>query len=143
MTQIEASKASGIPQSTISTSERESHGSAETTVYAKIYGVNAHWLATGEGEMLQSTTPGQAAPTAPSASGAVTLAQALEVVALSLESLSPILQQAGQSTLEKWVHGQATLAETATTLAALAQASQSLPSAPAVAETPVLKPQTT
>lgn len=52
MTQIEASKASGIPQSTISTSERESHGSSETPVYAKLYGVDAHWLATGEGEML-------------------------------------------------------------------------------------------
>lgn len=52
MTQVEASKASGIPQSTISTSERESHGSSETPVFAKLYGVDAHWLATGEGEMV-------------------------------------------------------------------------------------------
>ncbi len=52
MTQVEASKASGIPQSTISTSERESGGSSDTAVYAKLYGVSAHWLATGEGDML-------------------------------------------------------------------------------------------
>ncbi len=48
---MEASKATGIPQSTISTAEREGHGSADTPVYAKTYGVDAIWLATGEGEM--------------------------------------------------------------------------------------------
>ena len=52
LTQIQASKASGIPQSTISTAEREGYGSADTPVYAKTYGVDAHWLATGEGQML-------------------------------------------------------------------------------------------
>lgn len=52
MTQVEASKATGIPQSTISTAEREGHGSADTPVYAKAFGVDAHWLATGEGAML-------------------------------------------------------------------------------------------
>lgn len=54
LTQIQASKASGIPQSTISTAEREGYGSADTPVYAKTYGVDAHWLATGEGQMLPS-----------------------------------------------------------------------------------------
>ncbi len=52
MTQVKASVLSGIPQSSISTSERESHGSADTPVFAKLYGVDSHWLATGEGEML-------------------------------------------------------------------------------------------
>lgn len=99
MTQIAASKASGIPQSTISTSERESHGSSETPVYAKLYGVDAHWLATGEGEMLQRTTPDQAVVIASSASGGFTLAQALEMVAgallmsddLTLDQVRPLL----------------------------------------------------
>jgi SOS-response transcriptional repressor LexA len=54
MTQMQASAKTGIPQSTISTAEREGHGSGDTPVYAKTYGVDAHWLATGEGEMLPS-----------------------------------------------------------------------------------------
>lgn len=50
--QVELSKLTGIAQSTISTAEREGNGSADTPVYAKACGVDAHWLATGEGEML-------------------------------------------------------------------------------------------
>lgn len=53
LTQTKLSEITGIPQSTISTAENLGHGSAETTVYAMACGVNAHWLATGEGEMLQ------------------------------------------------------------------------------------------
>lgn len=54
LTQIQLSEATNIPQSTISTAEREGHGSADTPVYAKATGVDAHWLATGEGTMLPS-----------------------------------------------------------------------------------------
>lgn len=52
LTQEEAGKRTGIAQSTISTAERVGNGSADTPVYAKAYGVDSHWLATGEGEML-------------------------------------------------------------------------------------------
>lgn len=52
LTQNKLSEITGIPQSTISTAENLGHGSAETTVYAMACGVNAHWLASGEGEML-------------------------------------------------------------------------------------------
>ncbi|APW37628.1 hypothetical protein RD110_10865 [Rhodoferax koreense] len=52
LTQIQLQEATGIPQSTISTAERIGHGSAETPVYAKACGVDAHWLATGLGDML-------------------------------------------------------------------------------------------
>lgn len=52
LTQVELGKRTGIAQSTISTAEREGAGSADTPVYAKACGVDAHWLATGEGEML-------------------------------------------------------------------------------------------
>lgn len=99
MTQIEASKASGIPQSTISTSERESHGSAETTVYAKIYGVNAHWLATGEGEMLpcDATIQTSGTTTATGTGSVISLEQALAVVAARLNILtSSAREQAAQ-----------------------------------------------
>lgn len=56
LTQQALSEATGIPQSTISTAERLGHGSADTPVYAKECGVDAHWLATGEGEMIPSIT---------------------------------------------------------------------------------------
>lgn len=57
LTQKAAEKATGIPQSTISTAEREGVSSTETTTYAKAYGVNAHWLATGDGEMMAGLPP--------------------------------------------------------------------------------------
>ena len=52
LTQMKLSELTGIPQSSISTAERESKGSADTPVFAKACGIDAHWLATGEGEML-------------------------------------------------------------------------------------------
>jgi phage repressor protein C with HTH and peptisase S24 domain len=51
LTQLAASKKTGIPQSTISTAERLGNGSSDTSVYAQAYGVNAHWITTGEGRM--------------------------------------------------------------------------------------------
>lgn len=55
LTQVQLSEKTGVPQSTISTAEREGNGSSETPVYAHATGVNALWLATGEGEMLGIT----------------------------------------------------------------------------------------
>ena len=56
LTQAGLSKKTGIPQSTISTAEREGHGSGETPVYAQACGVNVMWLAKGDGEMLNFDT---------------------------------------------------------------------------------------
>lgn len=56
LTQVKLSELTGIAQSTISTAEREGHGSSETPVYAKVCGVDAHWLATGKGQMLATTS---------------------------------------------------------------------------------------
>lgn len=52
LTQAELSKATGIAQSTISTAERVGNSSGDTPVYAKACGVDAHWLATGQGAMF-------------------------------------------------------------------------------------------
>lgn len=52
LTQMKAEEVTGIAQSTISTAEREGYSSTDTVIYARAYGVDAHWLATGEGEML-------------------------------------------------------------------------------------------
>lgn len=51
LTQLAASKKTGIPQSTISTAERLGNGSSDTSVYAQAYNVNPHWITTGEGRM--------------------------------------------------------------------------------------------
>ena len=86
MTQIAASKASGIPQSTISTSERESHGSSETPVYARLYGVDAHWLATGEGTMI-ATDGSDSVQSRFAKNQSIELANALEKVEAALVSI--------------------------------------------------------
>lgn len=45
-------KAVGMAQSTLAEAERGAHGSAKTTLIAARTGVDAHWLATGQGVML-------------------------------------------------------------------------------------------
>lgn len=48
----------GLPQSTVSSAINRGNGSSYTAEFAKACGVNAHWLATGEGDMLQPEAPG-------------------------------------------------------------------------------------
>lgn len=52
LTQKQLSAITGIAQSTISTAEREGYGSSDTPIYAKACGVNALWLANGEGPKI-------------------------------------------------------------------------------------------
>jgi transcriptional regulator with XRE-family HTH domain len=61
LTQVGLSELTGIPQSTISTAEREGHGSSDTSTYALFCGVNPHWLATGEGDRKAAVKSGSAA----------------------------------------------------------------------------------
>ena len=51
LTQVEVSKHLNISQGTLAELEKKGHGSAHTPALAKMYGVDAHWLATGEGDM--------------------------------------------------------------------------------------------
>lgn len=46
-----------ISQGTLSELETKANGSSKTTEFAKLYGVNAHWLATGEGQMRPGNAP--------------------------------------------------------------------------------------
>ena len=57
MTQMQASKTTGIPQSTISTAERLGNKSMDTVRYASAYGVSPGWLDSGDGEMVTPPTP--------------------------------------------------------------------------------------
>ena len=124
LTQGELSKLTGIPQSTISTAERLGNGSSETPVYAKACGVDAHWLATGEGEMVPTNAPpsikfnmGDDQPP---------LVHALESLDRHLKELAPVLQDSGREVLRKWAMGIATTAEVADALQAMALASESM-----------------
>lgn len=140
MTQVDASKASGIPQSTISTSERESNGSSDTPVYAKLYGVDAHWLATGEGEMIPAgrSELAQVGSTTEDLPMDVLLTKLQAIV----EGLAPVLQEPGRAALLKWMQGQASAKMTAATLHAYQQASKALPTSmpAALVETPGRRP---
>lgn len=124
LTQGELSKRTGIPQSTISTAERLGNGSSETPVYAKACGVDAHWLATGEGAMETShTTPNikfsMGDDQAP-------IVQALESLDQHLKALAPVFQDSGREVLRKWAVGAATVEEVSNALEAMALASESL-----------------
>lgn len=55
LNQLQLAKKTGIAQSTISSAERLGSGSTDNSVYAMACGVNAHWLETGEGDMLPAT----------------------------------------------------------------------------------------
>jgi len=55
LNQVQLAKQTGLAQSTISSAERLGNGSTDNAVYAKACGVSAHWLETGEGEMLPAT----------------------------------------------------------------------------------------
>lgn len=54
LTQKDLVKKTGLSQSTISSAINRGNGSSHTAVFAKACNVSAHWLATGEGGMLQA-----------------------------------------------------------------------------------------
>jgi DNA-binding XRE family transcriptional regulator len=102
-TQVELSKKTGIPQSTISTAEREGNGSGETPVYAQACGVNALWLANGTGEMLDgkntSNNPVVPVNQAPVAMNNAALNTALETLCAALNQVDPAMRDALLGTL--------------------------------------------
>lgn len=81
--------------------------------------------------LLAAVTGGIPGPTP------LTLSQALEMLGGRIEMLSPVLHGPAKDLVAKWAHGEASLQETAATLDAFAHASKSLPTAPALAETPI------
>ncbi len=124
-TQGDLSKATGIPQSTISTAERLGNGSSDTPVYARACGVDAHWLATGEGEMRPSHAPPNIKFSVATSEQAP-IARSLQSLDAHLKALAPVLQDSGREVLRKWAIGTATATEAKDALEALALASASM-----------------
>lgn len=65
LTQKQLAALARMSQSNLSELETVGHGSAMTTQLAAVCGVDAHWLATGEGEMTSAASPGSASSTWP------------------------------------------------------------------------------
>ena len=107
MTQQQLSKTTGIPQSTISTAERDGRGSSETPTYAQACGVNALWLATGEGPkhpttlpaIYQQTQQNALIPLAGRAVGAMDLEAAIDTVAAAMMQTDPVDRAAAKAYL--------------------------------------------
>ena len=55
LSQEELARRVGMAQSTLATAESRGYGSRKTVQIAAVCGVNPHWLATGEGNMLDIT----------------------------------------------------------------------------------------
>ncbi|MBN8493226.1 MAG: helix-turn-helix transcriptional regulator [Burkholderiales bacterium] len=64
LTQDELAAAADMAQSTLAHAEKHGHGSRKTPQLAAACGVNAHWLATGEGQMLAPASHTAATPIA-------------------------------------------------------------------------------
>ena len=110
LTQVELSKAIGIKQSSLSHLESTAFCSTHTTQIAKACKVDPNWLATGEGEMLQRTTPDQAVPTTPSVSAASTkmsLGQTLARLGQELGRASPQTRAAVADLLSRYAQNPA------------------------------------
>ncbi len=98
LTQVALSKKTGVPQSTISTAEREGYGSGETPVYARACGVSAIWLGTGEGAMTeQELTP---VPAQPMAQQQASFADAVRIIAAHLDAVDEATKRRAMGVLD-------------------------------------------
>jgi transcriptional regulator with XRE-family HTH domain len=95
LTQKQLAPLSGVTQGTLSELETKAYGSANTVQLAAACGVNAHWLATGEGEMLSGDAPPVSPPE-------LTVADALDVLHHRLHGLPPHAWAEVADTLRLW-----------------------------------------
>jgi transcriptional regulator with XRE-family HTH domain len=126
LTQVQLARASGIRQSSLSEAERSADGSAYTSQLAKSCGVDAHWLATGEGEMIPSNSTPEVRFTLPSDGDVIEIGHALQALDEHLQALAPVLQDAGRDILRKWLAGAATVDGAVQALEAMAFASKAM-----------------
>ncbi len=123
LNQVQLAKKTGLAQSTISSAERLGSGSTDNAVYAKACGVSAHWLETGEGEMLPTTATATIAAPSPTLQsyaqnyplahiqqaqtaikGVVSLDQGLDALIAHLGQVSPAKRAAVASVMTALIH---------------------------------------
>jgi transcriptional regulator with XRE-family HTH domain len=126
LTQVQLARASGIRQSSLSEAERSADGSAYTSQLAKSCGVDAHWLATGEGEMIPSNSTPEVRFTLPSDGDVIEIGHALQALDEHLQGLAPVLQDAGRDILRKWLASTATVDDAVQALEAMAMTSKAM-----------------
>lgn len=84
----------GITQSSVSSAMNRASGSSDTPTYARACGVDAHWLATGHGEMISAVAQTtEVIVTGSDAGSAASLAQTLADLAGHLKSMEPDIQR--------------------------------------------------
>ena len=124
-TQNDLSKATGIPQSTISTAERLGNGSSDSPVYARACGVDALWLATGKGDMRPSNVTADIHFSLGEQEQAP-IVKSLQALDDHLQQLAPIFQDSARDALRKWALGHVSKDQAADALQAMALASESM-----------------
>lgn len=148
LTQIGLARACGISRASVNawhSGKTESIDGKFLTTAAAYLNVAPHWLSTGKGPMaVQFGSLAEEEGVGVMAARhqqkqAPSLYEAVKEAVKAVESLSPLLQPAGQSAIEKWMHGRASREETSSTLAALAKANQCLNGDTAV-ESPSIEP---
>ena len=124
LTQVTLAERIQVAQASLSHLENSGFASAHTVQIATACGVDAHWLATGEGEMLPAggrvEAPNVTVLPAPALRG---LAGVLTELQATVDGLSPLLQDAARVVLVKWMNGQASLADVVATIEGLQQVS--------------------
>jgi transcriptional regulator with XRE-family HTH domain len=127
ITQAGLAKKSGVGQSAIGNIEAGIRGFGASVIrMAEACGVNAHWLATGEGQMLNSNTTTANIKFSVAASEQPDIVDALHTLDEHLNGLAPVFSDAAREALRKWALGLSSIDEAANALHAMALASESL-----------------
>lgn len=93
---------------------------------AGLYGVNSHWLATGEGEMLAGVTAANIKFSLDEQEQAP-IVQSLKALDTHLAALAPVFKDSAREVLRKWALGLASQEDAADALQAMALATESMP----------------
>ena len=127
ITQSDLAKRSKVAQSTIGNIEAGIRGfGASVLRMAQACGVNAHWLATGEGQMLSSSNTSANIKFSQAADEQPAVVDALRTLDQHLNDLAPVFIGSAREALRQWALGLSSIDDAANALQAMALASESL-----------------
>ena len=132
ITQADVARAAGVTAPSVSAWFSGKTESMKATTAAKVAildGCDSHWLATGEGNMLTAAEGIFVAEhpvsyhVRPTVDVEPTVSSTLMQLQATVDSLTPLLREAGLSLLHLWLDGKASLEEVAATLDGLQKVS--------------------